>query len=146
MTDQHHQAAPTARTDRVTYDEPSNLADEIVVYDAIAHLEMTNGSAAYLHVQSPRRDVFARIYARPTTRQERRQILAKDGDRLRDHLRSVVPLLHRRNMRTIWSVPMWRRPWSAVQSWLEMRQQAGAVLCVRIEEDKHCGGPVVNRW
>lgn len=136
--------------DRVTYNEQGDwlgadyalgLVDEIVLSDATVHFEMSTENSGYLHVWSDRREVFARITARPATRQERRQILARSGDRLRDHLRSVLPALHRRNMRTIWSVPVWRRPASAVQSWWEARRYASVVLCVDVEYDHHGGGP-----
>jgi hypothetical protein len=40
---------------------------------------MSSESDGYLHIQSPRREVFARIYARPTTRAERQQ-MAAGGD------------------------------------------------------------------
>lgn len=148
--------APAARTadDRVIYNEPGEwlgpdyavgLVDEIVVSDATAHFEMTTDNSGYLNVWSPRREVFLRFRARPTTRQERRQILVHSGDRLRDHLHSVLPVLHRRKLRTIWFVPWWNRPTAAVRDWWDAWRGARAVLCVEVEIDQHCGGPEAGR-
>ena len=131
--------------DRVTYNQPDDwlgpdyaigLVDEIVISDAAAHFEMTTANSGYLSVQSPSREVFARIYARPTTRRERRQILARDGDRLRDQLAACTPW-----GRSRWIGPVWGRPVSAVREWWSARQGCRAVLCVRTEIDQHCGGP-----
>lgn len=126
--------------DRVTYNEPDNWlgpdhaigqVDEIVLSDATVHLEMLSDSSAYLHVVNDHREVFTRLYARRATWRERRQTLAGNDDRLRDHLRAALP-----NPHTIWSIPLWRRPWAAVTGWWELRQQAGAILCVNVDEDQ----------
>jgi hypothetical protein len=136
--------------DRVTYNEPGDwlgadyalgLVDEIVLSDTTVHFEMSTEASGYLHMWNDRRQVFARVTARPTTREERRQILARSNDRLRDHLRSVVPALHRKNLITIWAVPLWKRPASAVSSWWDARRYASVALCVDIEIDQHGGGP-----
>jgi hypothetical protein len=55
------------------------MVDEIVGHNAVAHFEMSSESDGYLHIQSPRREVFARIYARPTTEAEQQQMAAR-GD------------------------------------------------------------------
>lgn len=138
--------------DRIEYNEPRNwhgadfalgLVDEIVLSDVTVHFEMSTEASGYLHMWNDRRQVFARVTARPTTRAQRRQILARSNDRLRDHLRSVVPALHRKNLITIWAVPLWKRPASAVSSWRDARRYASVVLCVDVEDDSHCGGPEV---
>ena len=134
--------SPPAVPDRVTYNEPGDwmgpdyalgLVDEIVVSDAVVHLEMLTDSSAYLLVQGRRRYVFARIRARPATRAERRQILAHSDDRLRDHLQALLP---GPGLHMIWSVPWYRRPAAAVRAWWDARRAAGAVLCVDVEEDE----------
>lgn len=125
--------------DRVTYNESDNwcgpdhaigMIDEIVLHDATVHLEMLGDSVAFLHAANTDREVLARVYARRATWRERRQTLASNDDRLRDHLRAVLP-----NPHTIWSVPLWRRPWAAITGWWELRQQAGAILCVNTDYD-----------
>ena len=132
---------PPAVPDRVTFNEPGDwlgpgfalgLVDEIVISDAAVHLEMLTDTYAYLRVQGRRRDVSAQIRARPTTRAERRQVLAHTDDRLRDHLQALLP---DPGLHMIWSVPWYRRPAAAVRAWWAARRAAGAVLCVDVEED-----------
>ncbi|MGD9749726.1 MAG: hypothetical protein AB7W59_01905 [Acidimicrobiia bacterium] len=127
--------------DRVTINTPSTwlgadyalgLVDEIVLHDATAHFEMSTESSGYLHVWSDRHRVFARVTARRASRTERRQILAADGDRLRDYLAAVLPWT-RVGRATIWSVPPWRRPAAAVLGWWEAREAAAALLIVSVE-------------
>lgn len=126
--------------DRVLYNEPGNwlgadyavgLVDEIVLSNATVHFEMTTDNSGYLHIRNDKRELFARVNARPTNREERRQVLARSDDRLRDHLRAVLP-----GSRSIWGIPVWRRPGAAVREWWEYRRYAGAVLCVTVDEDE----------
>jgi hypothetical protein len=127
--------------DRVTFNEPGDwsgpdyalgLVDEIVLSNAVVHFEMLDDGCAYMIVRNGEREVLARFVARRTTRRERWQILAHSQDRLRDHARSLLPA---RWSRTWWSVPAWRRPAAVVREALVARRYAGAVLCVRVEED-----------
>lgn len=138
-------------SDRVTFNEPGDwlgadyaigLVDEVVVHDALAHFEMTTDTAAYLMVSGARRDVFVRIHARPTTRAERRQILACNDERLRDHLARLIP--RALGGRTWWSIPVHRRPAAVVRGWRDDVRTARAVLIADVEEDEHCGGPEVS--
>lgn len=137
-----------SREDRVTYNEPDNWSgpgyalgkvDEVVVYDAIVHFEMSSDTSGYLSIQSPRREVFVRFHARPTTRTERRQILATSQDRLLDHLNGLIPA--RFGGRTHWIIPAHGRPSAAVKGWWRARRAAGAVFYAEIEIDMSCGGP-----
>jgi hypothetical protein len=112
-------------------DWATDLVDDMVLNDVTVHVEMSTHASGYLHAWRPGRDVFLRLRARPTTRAERRQILARYDDRLRDHLRGVLPWSG-----SIWSVPVWRRPWAAVSEWLDARAGARAVLCIEVEIDE----------
>jgi hypothetical protein len=129
--------------DRVTLNTAGNwlgpdyalgLVDEIVVSDALVHLEMMDDSSAYLAVYrcGDGEAVSARIHARPTTRAERQQVLAHGDNRLYDHLASLIP--QRWGGRSMWSIPWWRRPAAAVRDWRWARRAAGAVLEVRVED------------
>lgn len=129
--------------DRITYNEPGDwlgadyalgMVDEVVVHDALVHFEMSTDTSAYLIAQSPTRDVFVRFHARPTTRAERRQILASSQETLRDHLAALVPRWL--GGRSYWSISWWRRPDAAVREWWGDRRAAGAVLYADCEQDE----------
>lgn len=135
--------------DRVTFNEPDNWigpayalghVDEIVLSDAFVHLEMLTDDAAYLGVRNGEREVMATLCARPTTRAERRAVLAHSNDRLRDHLAALLPWSG-----SIWSIPVWRRPASALRQWWTARNAARAVLLVRVDEDTELTPPPTDK-
>lgn len=134
--------------DRVTYNEPDNwlgpdyalgMVDEVVVHDALVHFEMLSDTSGYLMAQGTHRYVFVRFHARPTTRAERRQILASTDGRLRDHLCGLIPKAL--GGRSLWIIPAHRRPAAVLRDWWSDRRAAGAVLYADVEEDMQCGGP-----
>lgn len=136
--------------DRITYNEIDDwtgpqyalgMVDEIVLSNSLIHFEMTTDTSGYLLVQGARRYVFVRLTARPATRVERRQILASNQERLRDHLAGLVPRVL--GGRTRWILPWHRRPAAAVCGWWRDRRAAGAVFYAAVEEDMHRGGPEV---
>lgn len=129
-------------TDRIQYNEPGDwlgpdyaigLVDEIVATNTIVHLEMMNDSGAYLGIHRDDAYMKVTIYARPTTRTERRQILAKNDDRLRDQLNGLLP--NWAGGRHYWSIPWWQRAAAIIRHVREYRSAASAVLCVRIDEN-----------
>lgn len=111
--------------------------DEIVLCDSTLHFEMLSNCFAYLHVVTPTGELQANLYARPTTRAERRDILRCHGDRLVDHLSMLNPARWRfGHPRYVgWAVPIHRRPAATVAGWWEARRYAGAVLAVVVSED-----------
>lgn len=129
--------------DRVTLNDIENwsgadyalgLVDEVVVSDALVHFEMFSDTSAYLTARNCDREVFLRFHSRPTTRSERRQILASSQETLRDHLAELIP--RRLGGRTWWSLPWYRRPDHTVRSWWAARAAAGAALTVDCEYDE----------
>jgi hypothetical protein len=129
--------------DRVTFNDEDQwlgpayalgTVDELVLSEASAHFEMSSESSAYLSVTNGERDIFVRLYARPTTRAERRQILVHGGERLRDHLAALIP--HQVGGRSWWSMPWWQRPAAVVREWRACVHTAKAVLIVTCEIDE----------
>lgn len=125
--------------DRVLYDEPGSgsalgTVDELVLTEASAHFEMSTESSAYLSTRNDKRDVFLRLHARPTTWAERRQILARNEERLRDHLAALIP--RRVGGRSWWSMPWWQRPAAVIREWRACVHMAKAVLIADCEIDE----------
>lgn len=128
-------------TDRVLYNDADNYlgpalfvgsVDEIVFGQALVHIESLGDTAAHLFIRAGSREITGLIRAVPTTRAQQRAILAHSDDRLYDHLRALWPWPRRR---TIWSIPPWRRPVSAVRSWREAARAARAALLIDIDHD-----------
>jgi hypothetical protein len=127
--------------DRVTVNEPDNwtgpdsllgAVDEIVRTDATVHLEAMSTNAAFLAVYKGDEELRVWVRARPTTRAERRAILAYSEERFRDHVAALVP--QALGGRSIWLVPWWKRPAGVWQSWREAVRQARVVLDMREEQ------------
>jgi hypothetical protein len=51
-----------------------DMVDEIVVTGGLTHFEMSDDSSGYLAIYRDGKTLFCRVYARPTTKEERREI------------------------------------------------------------------------
>jgi hypothetical protein len=133
--------------DRVTYNEPDDYlgpalflgsVDEIVLTGASVHIESLGDSCAYLCMRAGNREIEGRIRAVPTTRRQRRAMLAHTDDRLHQRLRTLLPWPAGR---VIWSIPPWQRPAAAWREWREACRQAHAALLIDIDTDADMEDP-----
>jgi hypothetical protein len=127
--------------DRIDVNEPGDwtgpdsllgAVDELVATDATVHLEAMSTNAAFLAVYKGDEELRVWVRARPTTRAERRAILAHGDERFRDHIAALLP--RALGGRSIWWVPWWKRPVSVWRSWREAVDQARVVLDMREEQ------------
>lgn len=125
--------------DRVTFlTDPdgyeTSQVDEIVM-DGRIHLEMLNGTVAFLAITADGDEYRFNVRAEPASCTERRERLRQEQDRLVDHLGSLLPWrwppTHPRSC--LWSVPIRKRPAAAVRDWWEARRYARIALTVTEE-------------